>query len=96
MAGPHTQPRGRSETINLRTSREQKRLIDQAAETLGRTPSDFILDAVCREAESVLLERCYSSLSEKAFQRFTAMLDKPPSNNPRLRRLLATRPPWEK
>ena len=30
-------------------------------------------------------------LSDEAFERFTAMLDKPPRDNPKLRRLLQTR-----
>ncbi len=85
----------RDETINLRASREQKSLIDQAADALGRSRSDFMLDSACREAEAVLLDRRYFVVQEKAFKRFTAMLDKPPAENRKLRRLLQTRPPWE-
>jgi uncharacterized protein (DUF1778 family) len=96
MPGIPTQTIGRqSENINLRASREQKALIDQAAEVLGRSRSDFMLDTACREAEAVLLERRYFSLSDEAFKRFMATLDKPPKDNPKLRRLLETRPPWE-
>ena len=91
-----TQTAGRGETINLRATRKQKVLIDQAAEALGRSRSDFMLDTVCREAESVLLDRRYFVLSEEAFRKFTAMLDKPPKDNPRLRRLLETKTPWER
>jgi uncharacterized protein (DUF1778 family) len=87
---------GRVETINLRASRRQKALIDRAAETLGRSRSDFMLEASCREAEAVLLDRRYFVLSEDAFRKFTAMLDKPPKDNPRLRRLLQTKSPWER
>ncbi len=86
----------RAETVNLRISRNQKSLIDRAAQALGRTRSDFMLEAACREAESVLLDRRYFALPAEAFHRFMAMLDKPPSSNPRLRRLLKTRAPWEK
>src|ERR1700743_3244538 len=58
MAGIHTRETGKQgETINLGASRKQKALIDQAAEALGRTRSDFMLDTVCREAEAVLLDR---------------------------------------
>jgi uncharacterized protein (DUF1778 family) len=96
MAGTHTEDvKGRGETINLRASRRQKALIDQAAEALGRSRSDFMLDTVCREAEAVLLDRRYFALSGDAFKKFTAMLDKPPKDNPRLRRLLETPAPWE-
>ncbi len=84
----------RGETINLRASRTQKVLIDRAAETLGRSRSDFMLETACREAESVLLDRRYFALSEEAYKRFVALLDSPPQENPRLRRLLQAKPPW--
>ena len=97
MPGTHTRDvGGRGETINLRASRKQKALIDQAAVALGRSRSDFMLDTACREAEAVLLDRRYFVLSEEAFKRLTAILDKPPKDNPKLRRLLETRPPWER
>ncbi len=85
----------RGETINLRATRKQKALIDQAADALGRSRSDFMLDIACREAEAVLLDRRYFVLSKETFKRFSAMLDRPPKENPKLRRLLRTRPPWE-
>jgi uncharacterized protein (DUF1778 family) len=87
---------GRNETINLRASQKQKALIDRAAEALGRSRSDFMLETVCREAETVLLDRRYFALSQDAFKRFTAMLDNPPASNPKLRRLLQTHAPWER
>jgi len=86
----------RGETINLRATRNQKTLIDRAAEALGRSRSDFMLETSCREAETVLLDRRYFALSEDTFRRFTAMLDKPPTNNPKLRRLLQTKAPWDR
>ena len=86
----------RSETINLRASQKQKALIDRAAEALDRSRSEFMLEAACREAETVLLDRRIFALSEDAFERFTAMLDKPPASNPKLRRLLQTKAPWER
>ena len=86
----------RSETINLRVSQRQKALIDRAAETLGRSRSDFMLDVASREAQAVLLDRRYFALSEDDFERFTAMLDKPPASNPKLRKLLHTKAPWDK
>jgi uncharacterized protein (DUF1778 family) len=55
-----------------------------------------MLESACREAEAVLLDRRYFSLPPEDFKRFTAMLDKPPANNPRLKKLLRSRAPWEK
>lgn len=86
----------RGETINLRASRKQKSLIDRASAVLGRTRSDFMLETACREAEAVLLDRRYFSLSAATFRRFTEMLDAPIAQNPKLRRLLHTPAPWDK
>ena len=96
--GTMTPGRGglRAENINLRVSRSQKALIDRAAEAQGRNRSDFMLEAACREAKSVLLDQCYFQLDDEAFKRFTAMLDAPPTDNPGLTRLLKTKAPWEK
>jgi uncharacterized protein (DUF1778 family) len=86
----------RAENINLRATSKQKALIDRAAEAQGRSRSDFMLDAACREAESVLLDQRYFYLDDEAFQRFTEMLDAPPASNPGLTRLLKTKAPWDK
>jgi uncharacterized protein (DUF1778 family) len=85
----------RDVTINLRASSKQRALIDRAAEALGKNRSDFMLEAACREAGTVLLDRRFFLLDEKAHKQFTAALDRPPAENARLRRLLATRAPWE-
>jgi uncharacterized protein (DUF1778 family) len=66
------------------------------ANALGRNRSDLVLEAACREAEPVLLDRRDFTLPEDDFERFTAMLDKPPANHPRLARLLRAKAPWDK
>ena len=86
----------RDTAINLRASRQQRALIDRAAEALGKNRSDFMLEAACREADAVLLDRRFFFLDETAYKRFTAALDRPTAENPRLRRLLTTRAPWER
>jgi uncharacterized protein (DUF1778 family) len=96
MANALTKETARRETINLRASQKQKTLIDRAAEALGRSRSDFMLETACREAEAVLLDRRYFALPEEAFKKFKALLDKPPKENPGLRRLLRTKAPWER
>jgi uncharacterized protein (DUF1778 family) len=82
--------------INLRTDEARRALIDRAAEALGKDRTEFMLDAATREAESVLLDRRFFQLDDAAFQRFTEILDAPPTANPRLRKLLANRAPWER
>lgn len=86
----------RAETINLRATRKQKALIARAAEALGRSRSDFMLDTACREAEHVLLDQRYFVLSGEAYRRFAAMLDRPVGNNAKLKRLLDSKSPWER
>jgi uncharacterized protein (DUF1778 family) len=97
MPGPKTGPREtRNSTINLRASVRQRALIDRAAAALGKNRSDFMLDAACREADAVLLDRRLFVLEENAYRRFTEALDRAPADNPRLRRLLKNSAPWER
>jgi uncharacterized protein (DUF1778 family) len=86
----------RGVTINLRADERRRSLIDRAAQAVGKNRSEFMLDAACREATSVLLDQRFFLLDQKAFKRFTDALDRPPSENPRLRRLLAVKAPWER
>ena len=97
MPGTKVKERQRRDvTINLRANQRQRALIDRAAETLGKNRSDFMLEAACRAADAVLLDRRFFLVDQKAYRRFTLALDKLPSDNPRLRRLLASKAPWER
>jgi len=85
----------RDRPINIRASRRQRDLIDQAAESLGKSRSDFMLETACREAEQVLLDRTFFRLDDEAFARFQAILDAPPAPSAALRELLLHKAPWE-
>jgi uncharacterized protein (DUF1778 family) len=85
----------RSTVINLRADEPRRSLIDRAAEAVGKNRSEFMLDAATREATTVLLDRRFFQLEARALKQFTAALDAPPTDNPRLRQLLATKAPWE-
>lgn len=85
----------RDATINLRLQSSARELIDRAAAALGKSRTDFMVEAARREAEAVLLDRCFFALDDKAFSKFAAALDEPPADNPRLRKLLRTSAPWE-
>lgn len=84
-----------SVVINLRAPARQRHLVDQAAKALGKTRTEFILDAACRAAEEALLDQRFFQIDADAFDRFTAMLDAPVSPDPRLRALLSRKAPWE-
>jgi uncharacterized protein (DUF1778 family) len=86
----------RGVTINLRADTATRTLIDRAAEQVGKNRSEFMLEAARREATSVLLDQRLFLLDHKAYAQFLAVLDQPPTENRRLRRLLTTKASWEK
>ena len=85
----------RDQAINIRASRRQRDLIDQAAQMLGKSRSNFMLETACREAEDVLLDRTVCRLDPDAFARFNEMLDNPPQASDKLLALLLSKSPWE-
>lgn len=84
----------RDAAINLRAKPEQRDLIDQAASMLGKNRSDFMLEAACDRAQSVLLDQVYFRLDERRFKDFVRLLDAPPAANAGLERLMAVKAPW--
>lgn len=85
----------RDAAINLRALPQQRNLIDQAANLLGKNRSDFMLEAACDKAQSVVLDQVFFSLDTDKFRQFNEMLDAPPAHNPGLERLMAIKPPWD-
>ncbi len=92
---PQTETR-ESVAINIRARARQRDLIDRAAERLGRSRSEFMLDAACREAEDVLLDQTFFTVDAGTFGKFQALLDRPLPPTDKLRRLLKTKAPWDK
>jgi uncharacterized protein (DUF1778 family) len=92
----HSQESIKAVTIQLRAREEQRSLIDKAAHILGRNRSDFLLDVACREAEQVLLDQRLFSVDEETYQAFLEALDSPPNQNPKLKKLLKQKAPWDK
>ena len=86
----------RAAAINLRALPEQRDLIDHAANLLGKNRSDFMLEAACERAQSVVLDQVYFALNADKFQQFVALLDAPPKPNAGLERLFAQKPVWDK
>ncbi len=85
----------RDASINLRALPEQRDLIDQAAQLLGKNRSDFMLEAACDKAQSVLLDQVFFNLDENKFRQFIALIDAPSTLNPGLDRLMAVKAPWQ-
>ena len=83
------------DTLNLRIKPAERSLIDQAARSLGKNRTDFVLDAARRAAEEALLDRTLVSVTPEAYAEFLARLDAPPQPNERLRRAMQTPAPWD-
>jgi uncharacterized protein (DUF1778 family) len=83
------------ETLNLRIKPQERGLIDRAAKSLGKTRTDFVLDAARRAAHDALLDRVVLAVSPRAYAEFLARLDAPPRPNARLRRTMKTPAPWD-
>lgn len=84
----------RDVAIHLRALPQDLYLIDQAAQLLGITQSDFILEAACDKANVVLLNQVFLCLNDMKLHEFMAMLDAPAQPNLGLERLLAVKSPW--
>lgn len=82
--------RPKSERLAVRLSSEQRSLLSQASRAEEKTITEFVLGAATRAAEDVLADRRRFVLAEPEWAAFLAVLDRPPRDLPRLRRLLAT------
>lgn len=85
----------RDRAINIRTSEDQRELIDRAAVLTGKSRSDFMVESATREAERLLLDRTFFALDDDAFARFEDMLEAPVEENDQLRALMHRKAPWD-
>ncbi len=85
----------RRETLNVRVKAEDRNLIDRAAKLLGKSRTEFLLEAARRAAQDALLDQTLFKVSPEAYARFVARLDAPPAPNEKLRRMMTTPAPWE-
>ncbi|NUT78502.1 DUF1778 domain-containing protein [Pseudomonas sp. C1C7] len=64
--------------INMRTDEKKRSLIDLAAAMSGRDRTSFILEAACRKAEEVILEKRLFLLDDDAFDAFEQAIEANP------------------
>ena len=85
-------------SINLRISDAEKALIDQAAQSMGKSRTAFILENTLRMAEEVILYRTRFTLDSDQWTQLSMALDNPPSEDQMrgLSKLFAARAPWQK
>lgn len=88
-------PRTSRESLNLRIRAEERTLIDRAAAMLGKTRTDFVLDAARRAAVETVTEQTLFRVDPEAFEKFEAALQRPASVNRKLSKTMQTRAPWD-
>lgn len=81
--------------LNLRIKPATRNLIDRASEVLGKTRTDFMLEAAERRAEEVLLDQTVFTVSPEVHAEFLARLDEPARPNERLIKTMTTNAPWD-
>jgi uncharacterized protein (DUF1778 family) len=84
----------RDAAINLRARPDDRDLIDKAAKLVGKSRSDFMLEAARERAQAVVLDQVFFRLDAKSFAAFRKQLDAPVGPNAGLERLMAVVPPW--
>jgi uncharacterized protein (DUF1778 family) len=83
------------ETLNVRVKAEDRNLIDRAAKLLGKSRTDFLLEAARQAAQDALLDQTLFKVGPDVYAQFVERLDAPPAPNDKLRQTMTTPAPWE-
>ena len=78
----------RTERLNVRVTSNQARLIRKAAKATKANLSSFLVESACMRAEEALASQQHFVYTAKQWDAFTAALDRPAEDKPRLRALL--------
>jgi uncharacterized protein (DUF1778 family) len=89
------EPATRTTTINLRVTQAARQLIDTAAAVVGKSRTEFMLESARQHAIDVLLDQRLFVLDGEQHDALMEALDNPPLPNAALKKLLATKSPWE-
>lgn len=81
--------------LKLRITPATWNLIDRAAELLGKTRAEFVLEASERHAQEVLFDQTAFMVSPEVYAEFLARLDAPAQPNEGLIRLMTFKAPWD-
>jgi uncharacterized protein (DUF1778 family) len=92
---PRQEKPARTATINLRVEPKTRELIDAAADVLGKSRTDFMIESARRDAIDVLLDQRLFVLDPARFDAFVAALDQASLPNTKLKALMKRRPTWE-
>lgn len=85
----------KSVAINMRVESSKRNLIDMAATMLGSDRTSFIVNAACKFAEDVILDKRMFFIDNSAFDAFERALEgNPIEDNICLQKLLARPKKW--
>ena len=85
---PATAEKTRTERLNVRVTSDQARLIRRAATATKVNLSSFLVESACLRAEDTLASQQHFVYTAKQWDAFTAALNRPAQDKPRLRALL--------
>lgn len=80
--------------VNLRVREDVRNLIDRAAQSLGKSRSEFMIDAARRAAEESLLDQILVRVDPRTYEYFLSVLDHPPGGEG-YERLMKAEKPWK-
>lgn len=86
---PSAAQKGRTERLNVRVTGEQARLIRLGAKETRVNLSVFLVESACLRAEEALASQQHFVYGPAQWKAFTAALDRPVQDKPRLRMLLS-------
>lgn len=82
-------------SITMRLPVQTRELIDRAAATVDKSRTEFVLESARERAVDVLLDQRVFHLDADASEAFAQVLENPPAPVEALRRLMASKAPWE-
>lgn len=78
----------RTNRLNIRATKTEKKLLEAAAARQDTTVSDFVLESARSRAEAILAEERNFELAPDRWKAFVSALDRPVQLKPRLKKLL--------
>lgn len=89
-----TPTRTRSSRLEVRTTVDERRLIDRAVEASGSDLTTFVVSHITEAAHRVLADRDHFALSGRSAAEWDKINEEPARDLPSLRRLLERRTPF--
>ncbi len=80
----------RTSRIDIRTTLQVKRTLQEAAAIRHKTVTEFLIEHGLQAAAQTLADRRRFEIGEEQWQAFQQALDRPPQRLPRLERLIKT------